>query len=78
MNPWECPRCKRISASWVAFCDCKPVLVDVHAPAGRPLGRMMIVEPESGVVRATSCPLCGKLVWNGEDHACSSTCAVSQ
>jgi len=23
MSPWECPRCHRINAGWVAYCDCK-------------------------------------------------------
>lgn len=47
-QPWECPRCHRIHAYWVAACDCPP---PVTQSSGTTLGKDAL------------CSYCGGALW---------------
>lgn len=33
-SPWECPRCKRINAPYLPYCECKPSMEVVSITEG--------------------------------------------
>ena len=76
MNPWECPRCKRINAGWVPHCECKPAAAendkdDVLSHCGK-CGKFLN-HGHTCTPPVFRCTTCGSLCPTNQYHSCKAS-----